>query len=52
MSRVRPSFKLEQPYCRNGIEHAAAHDALSDVTATIAMAKLVNKSSRAFLIMW
>ena len=36
-----PSFKLEELTKANGIEHAAAHDALSDVTATIALAKLV-----------
>ena len=39
----RPSFKLEHLTAANGIEHAAAHDALSDVTATIAMAKLVKQ---------
>ena len=38
-----PSFKLEHLTAANGIEHAAAHDALSDVTATIAMAKLVKQ---------
>ncbi len=37
----RPSFKLEDLTRANGIAHEAAHDALSDVTATIAMAKLV-----------
>lgn len=35
------SFKLEDLTRANGIEHAAAHDALSDVYATIAVAKLV-----------
>ena len=39
----RPSFKLEHLTAANGIDHAAAHDALSDVTATIAMAKLVKQ---------
>ena len=39
-----PSFKLEHLTAANGIQHEAAHDALSDVTATIAMAKLVKKS--------
>lgn len=36
-----PSFKLELLTDANGISHESAHDALSDVTATIAMAKLV-----------
>lgn len=36
-----PSFKLEHLTVANGIEHGAAHDALSDVTATIALAKLI-----------
>ncbi|PHM24342.1 exodeoxyribonuclease I [Xenorhabdus innexi] len=36
-----PSFKLEHLTKANGIEHAHAHDAMSDVYATIAMAKLV-----------
>jgi len=36
-----PSFKLEHLTAANGIEHGAAHDALSDVHATIAMAKLI-----------
>jgi exodeoxyribonuclease-1 len=39
----RPSFKLEDLTRVNGIAHEAAHDALSDVTATIAMAKLVKE---------
>ncbi|MBB5017195.1 exodeoxyribonuclease-1 [Chitinivorax tropicus] len=37
----RPSFKLEQLSAANGLQHDAAHDALSDVLATIAMAKLI-----------
>jgi exodeoxyribonuclease I len=37
----RPSFKLEDLSKANGIAHEAAHDALSDVYATIALAKLV-----------
>jgi exodeoxyribonuclease-1 len=37
----RPSFKLEHLTAANGIAHAAAHDALSDVRATIALARLV-----------
>ncbi|MBQ0719408.1 MAG: exodeoxyribonuclease I [Gammaproteobacteria bacterium] len=38
-----PSFRLEELTAANNIEHAAAHDALSDVTATIAMARLVKE---------
>jgi exodeoxyribonuclease-1 len=38
-----PSFKLEQLTAANGIAHEAAHDALSDVHATIAMAKLIKQ---------
>jgi exodeoxyribonuclease I len=37
----RPSFKLEHLAAANGLAHEAAHDALSDVHATIALAKLV-----------
>ncbi|MEH6592024.1 MAG: exodeoxyribonuclease I [Halioglobus sp.] len=36
-----PSFRLEQLTVANGISHEAAHDALSDVHATIAMARLI-----------
>jgi exodeoxyribonuclease I len=36
-----PSFRLEQLTAANGISHEAAHDALSDVHATIAMARLI-----------
>ena len=39
----RPSCKLEDLTAANGLAHEAAHDALSDVTATIAMAKLVKE---------
>ncbi len=39
----RPSFKLEQLSVANHIEHAAAHDALSDVWATIGLAKLIRE---------
>lgn len=38
-----PSFKLEQLTVANGISHDAAHDALSDVYATIAIAKLIKE---------
>ena len=37
----RPSFKLEHLTAANGLAHEAAHDALSDVRATIALARLV-----------
>ncbi len=37
------SFRLEQLTAENGIEHAAAHDALSDVIATIEFAKLIRQ---------
>lgn len=37
----RPCFKLEELSKANGLLHEAAHDALSDVYATIAVAKLV-----------
>ncbi len=37
----RPSFKLEHLTAANGISHEGAHDALSDVLATIAVAKLI-----------
>ena len=38
-----PSFKLEELTAANGIGHANAHDALADVMATIAMARLVRE---------
>jgi exodeoxyribonuclease-1 len=37
----RPSFKLEELTAANGLAHEAAHDALSDVRATIALARLI-----------
>ncbi len=37
----RPSFKLEHLSAANGLAHEAAHDALSDVRATIGLAKLI-----------
>jgi exodeoxyribonuclease-1 len=44
-----PSFKLEELTRANGISHASAHDALSDVYATIAVAKLIrDKQPRLF----
>lgn len=38
-----PSFRLEELTAANGIAHADAHDALADVQATIAMARLVKQ---------
>lgn len=38
-----PSFRLEQLTEANGIGHEAAHDALSDVYATIAVARLIRE---------
>ncbi len=40
----RPSFKLEHLTRANGIEHAAAHDALSDVRATLGLARLIRRA--------
>jgi len=37
----RPSFKLEHLTAANGVGHDAAHDALSDVRATLALARLL-----------
>jgi len=39
----RPSFKLEDLSRANGIEHGAAHDALSDVYATLGLARLLRE---------
>ena len=39
----RPSFKLEHLTKANGIAHDSAHDALSDVRATIALARLIRQ---------
>ncbi|MDU8924747.1 exodeoxyribonuclease I [Pasteurellaceae bacterium LIM206] len=38
-----PSFRLELLTKANGIEHENAHDAMADVYATIAMAKLIKQ---------
>lgn len=38
-----PSFRLEELTAANGIAHESAHDALSDVYATIAMARLIRE---------
>ncbi|RWX44164.1 Exodeoxyribonuclease I subunit C [Candidatus Electrothrix aarhusensis] len=39
----RVSFRLEDLTAANGIEHNGAHDALSDVRATIALARLIKE---------
>ncbi len=39
----RTSFKLEKLSAANGLAHEAAHDALSDVRATIALARLLKQ---------
>jgi exodeoxyribonuclease-1 len=36
-----PSFRLEHLTAANGLAHEAAHDALSDVRATVALARLI-----------
>ncbi|MEQ1738294.1 MAG: exodeoxyribonuclease I [Methyloglobulus sp.] len=49
----RPSFKLEELTKANGIAHEAAHDALSDVHATIALAKLIKSSQpKLYQFLW
>jgi len=39
----RPSFKLQDITAANGLLHDSAHDALSDVRATIAVARLIRR---------
>ncbi len=39
----QPSFKLELLSAANGLEHKSAHDAFSDVEATIGLAKLIKE---------
>lgn len=39
----KPSFKLENLSVANGLIHEAAHDALSDVRATIGLARLIKQ---------
>jgi exodeoxyribonuclease-1 len=39
----RPSLKLEHLTAANGLAHESAHDALSDVRATIALARLIRE---------
>ncbi len=38
-----PSFRLEELTAANGIAHESAHDAMSDVEATIALARLIKE---------
>ncbi len=38
-----PSFRLEDLTAANGIDHGDAHDALADVRATIALARLIKE---------
>lgn len=38
-----PSFRLEDLTAANGLAHDAAHDALSDVKATVAVARLIKE---------
>ncbi len=40
----KPSFRLEHLTAANGLSHEAAHDALSDVRATVALARLVRSA--------
>ena len=42
-----PSFKLEDLTAANGLEHGAAHDAMSDVTATLALARALRGADEA-----
>ena len=39
----RPSFRLEHLTAANGLGHETAHDALSDVRATLALARLIKQ---------
>jgi exodeoxyribonuclease-1 len=49
----RPTFKLEALTKANGIAHEAAHDALSDVYATIALAKLIKTTQpKLYQFLW
>ena len=41
----RASFRLEHLCAANGLSHDAAHDALSDVRATIALARLIKQKN-------
>jgi exodeoxyribonuclease-1 len=49
----RPDFKLEELCKANQIRHIAAHDALSDVYATLALAKLIKKvQPKLYAFLW
>ncbi|MBT9097016.1 exodeoxyribonuclease I [Methylovulum psychrotolerans] len=49
----KPSFRLEHLTAANGIGHANAHDALADVYATIAVAKLLKtKQPKLYQFFW
>jgi exodeoxyribonuclease-1 len=39
-----PVYRLERLTVANGLEHGSAHDALSDVRATVALARLVRRA--------
>ena len=41
-----PSFRLEKLSAANGLAHESAHDALSDVRATIALARLIRQNNQ------
>ncbi len=41
-----PTFRLGELTAANGIEHDAAHDALSDVRATLGLARLIRRKQR------
>lgn len=47
-AQSNPIMKLEALTAANGIEHVGAHDALVDVYATIAMARLLKKAQPEF----
>lgn len=40
-----PTFRLEKLSAANGLAHEAAHDALSDVRATLALARLLRRTN-------
>ncbi|MBL8340565.1 MAG: exodeoxyribonuclease I [Rubrivivax sp.] len=42
----KPSFRLERLTEANGLAHESAHDALSDVRATLALARLIRTKQR------
>lgn len=49
----RPSFRLEELTKANGLTHEMAHDALSDVYATIAVAKLLKTAQpKLYQFLW